>query len=149
MNGDKDCRRCYPSQRQPTTPKGCVWLHVSVQAQQCSSSAAVQQIRVGALSPMPSCLGIGGLPLVPARTPTAHWGVNSRKAGCGWPDWNRQQVHGKHGSGAQVVNVTERLVAGVERGTTGDVQRFVAQSSLGRCAADTTRRPTMNVLDCP
>ena len=38
----------------------CVWLHVSIQAQQCSSSAAVQQIRVGALSPMPSCLGIGG-----------------------------------------------------------------------------------------
>ena len=25
-----------------------------------SSAAAVQQIRVGALSPMPSCLGIGG-----------------------------------------------------------------------------------------
>ena len=47
--------------------------------------------------------------------------------GCGWPVWIRQQIHGKRGGGAgcleQVVNVTERLVAGVERGTTGDVQR--------------------------
>ena len=35
---------------------------MSVQAQQRSSSAAVQQKGVGALSPMPSCLGIGGYP---------------------------------------------------------------------------------------
>ena len=42
-----------------------------------SSAAAVQQMRVGALSPMPSCLGIGW---VPAKTLTAHWGLNSRKA---------------------------------------------------------------------
>ena len=57
---DKDCRRC-PSRPKPTTrvlDEG-VW-GVSIQAQQRSSSAAVQQIRVGALSPMPSCLGIGG-----------------------------------------------------------------------------------------
>ena len=51
-----------------------------------------------------------------------------QQEGCGWPVWIRQQVHGKHGSGAgcqeQVVNVTGRLVAkGVEQGTTGDVQR--------------------------
>ena len=73
--------------------------------------------------------------------------------GFGWPAWIRQQIHGKQSSGAgceeQVVNVTERLVAGVERGTTGDAQRQVAQSGLGRRAADTTRRPTMNVSDCP
>ena len=54
----------------------------------------------------------------------------------GWPVKIRQQIHGKHGGGAgcyeQVVNVTERLVAGVERGTTGDVQRSAAQSGLGR-----------------
>ena len=58
----------------------------------------------------------------------------------------------KRGSGAgcleQVVNVTERLVVGVERGTSGDVQRQVAQSGLGRRAADTTRRPTTKVSDC-
>ena len=68
--------------------------------------------------------------------------------GCGWPVWVRQQTHGKHGSGAQVVNVTERLVAGVEQGTTGDVQRSAAQSGLGRPrAVDTSRRPTMNVSE--
>ena len=32
-----------------------------------SSAAAVQQIRVGALSPMPSCLGIGGHPSGPRQ----------------------------------------------------------------------------------
>ena len=45
-----------------------------------SSAAAVQQIRVGALSPMPSCLGIGRHPSGSRRTPTVHWGLNSRKA---------------------------------------------------------------------
>ena len=84
----------------------------------------------------------------PARTPTVHWGLDSRKA-VGGPFGSDSELHGKHVSGAgcqeQVVNVTERLVAGVKRGSTGDVQRQVAQSGLGRRAADTTRRPTMNV----
>ena len=30
--------------------------------------------RVGALAPMPSCLGIKALQWVPGRTPTVHWG---------------------------------------------------------------------------
>ena len=51
---------------------------------------------------------------VPARTPTVHWGLNSRKA-VGGPFGSDSRVHGKHGSGAgcqeQVVNVTGRLVA--------------------------------------
>ena len=53
---------------------------MSVQAQQCSSSAAVQQIRIGAWSPMPFCVGIGGHKRIPARTPTVHWDLDSRKA---------------------------------------------------------------------
>ena len=44
--------------------------------------------------------------------------------------------------------MTERLVAGVEQGTTGDVQRQVAQSGLGRRAAGHDEE-TMNVSDCP
>ena len=51
---------------------------------QCSSSAAVQQT---------------GTPLVPARTPTVLLGPGQRE-GRGWPVWIRQQMHGKHGSGA-------------------------------------------------
>ena len=63
MNGvnDKDCRRCYPSRPKPTTHVldrmgvfGC-----TCQYRLCSSTA---DMRVGALSPMPSCLGIGGHP---------------------------------------------------------------------------------------
>ena len=46
-----------------------------------SSAAAVQQIRVGALFSMPSCLGIGGHPSASRQgQPTVHWGLNSRKA---------------------------------------------------------------------
>ena len=37
-----------------------------------------QPQRVGALLPVPSCLGIGEAPQwVPARTPTVHWGPNA------------------------------------------------------------------------
>ena len=41
--------------------EGVCLKHVSVQAQQCSSSAGVQQMRA-VCPPMPSCLGIGGHP---------------------------------------------------------------------------------------
>ena len=44
-----------------------VWQHVSIQAQQCSSSAAEKGWRF-----VPQW--------VPKRTPTVHWGLNSRKA---------------------------------------------------------------------
>ena len=45
------------------------------------SIAAVQQIRVGALSPMPSCLGIGGHSSGSRQGhPQYDWGLNSRKA---------------------------------------------------------------------
>ena len=61
--GDKDCRRCYPSWPKPTTRvldrRG---VFGSSRQYRLSSAAAVQQIRVGAWSPMPSCLGIGGHP---------------------------------------------------------------------------------------
>ena len=61
--GDKDCRRCCPSRPKPTTR---VLDRRGVFGSTCqyrlSSAAAVQQIRVGALSPMPSCMGIGGHP---------------------------------------------------------------------------------------
>ena len=77
--------------------------------------------------------------------------MNSRKA-VGGPFGSDSRytanMVAEQGCQEQVVNVTERLVAGVERGTTGDAQRYVAQHGLGRRAADTTRRPTMNVSDC-
>ena len=61
--GDKDRRRCFPSRPKPTTHvldrRGVLG---SISQYRLSSGAAVQQIRVGALSLMPSCLGIGGHP---------------------------------------------------------------------------------------
>ena len=57
----------------------CLVARVSTgSAVQCSS-AAVQQIRVGALSPMPSCLIRGHPSGSRQRTPTAHWGLKSRR----------------------------------------------------------------------
>ena len=44
-----------------------------------SAGSAVQLIRVGALSPMPSCLGIGGH-TNGSRQGQVHWGPKSRKA---------------------------------------------------------------------
>ena len=79
---------------------------------------------------MPSCLGIGGHPRwVPTKTPIVHWGLNSRKA-VGGP-FGSDSRHTGNMVAEQVVK-TGRLVAGVERGTTGDVQRKVTQSGLGR-----------------
>ena len=90
------------------------WQYVSVQAQQCSSSEAVQQTRDGAFVP-------------DAILPGNQRAPPGQREGRRWPVKIRQQIHGKCGGGAgcqeQVVNVTERLVAGVERGTKGDVQR--------------------------
>ena len=57
---------------------GCVWQHVSVQAQQCSSSAADKGWRFVPDAILP---GHRRAPQwVPTRTPTAHCGLNSRKA---------------------------------------------------------------------
>ena len=85
-------------------------LFGSTRQSRLSSEAALQQMRVGALSPMPSCLGIGGHPKwVPARTPTVHWGLNSRKA-VGDP-FGSDSRYTANMVAEQVVNVTERLVA--------------------------------------
>ena len=62
--------------------------------------------RVGALSLIPSCLGISGHPSVPTRTPTVHWGPISGKA-VGGPNTVQHsstvQKHPKHGSGAMSI----------------------------------------------
>ena len=92
--GDKDCRRCYPSRPKPTTrvlDRGSVFGGT---CQYRLSSAAVQQMRVGALSPMPSCLGTGG----PGKDTPSTLGLE-QQGGCGRPTWIRQLIHGKHDSG--------------------------------------------------
>ena len=46
-----------------------------------TTTNTAQPQRVGAVLPMPSCLGIGGAPQwVPARTATVHWGPNNGEA---------------------------------------------------------------------
>ena len=60
----------------------CLVARDSTASAQCSSSAAVQQMRVGALSPMPSCLGIGGHPNRSLQGHPRHTGA--RTAGRPW-----------------------------------------------------------------
>ena len=81
------------------------WWHVSVQPQQqCSSSAAVQLIRVGALLPMPSHGSRQGHPRY----------TDSGKAVCG--PTSSHKIHGKHGSGADVQSTNRASsVANVEK----------------------------------
>ena len=94
---------------------------------------------------MPSGLGIG-----------RHWGPGKDthstlgpelQEACGWPVWIRQRIHGTHGSGAGFYEQVERLVAKDWNKVPQETcNAKVAQSGLGRRAADTTRRPTTNVF---
>ena len=59
-----------------------------------STTNTAQPQWVGAMLPMPSCLGIGGHPSgVPARTPTVHWGPNNGEAVGGPHQRQKGEVH--------------------------------------------------------
>ena len=61
--------------------KACPMLTARAHAcSSCSSLSSCSSQRVGALSLIPSCLGISAPQWVPARTPTVHWGPISGKA---------------------------------------------------------------------
>ena len=67
---------------------------MSIQVPQCSSSPADESWR---FVPDAILLGHRRAPQwVQARTPTVHFGLNSRKSVGGCPVWIRQQIHGKH-----------------------------------------------------
>ena len=126
----------------------CVgYLFGSTCQNRLTSAAAVQQIRVGALSAVPPCLALEGTPVGPARTPPVHWGLNSRKA-VGGP-FGSDSRYTANMVAERVVNVTERLVAEgwnkVPQETYNAKSRRVAWVD----ARYTSRRPTMNVSDCP
>ena len=74
---------------------------VSTASTQCSSSVAVQLIRVGALPPMPSHGSRQGHPRY----------TDSGKAVCG--PTSSHKIHGKHGSGADVQSTNVSNVANV------------------------------------
>ena len=58
-----------------------------------TTTNTAQPHRVGALLPMPSCLGIGGHQWVPARTPTVQWGPNNGEAVGGPHQHPKGEVH--------------------------------------------------------
>ena len=101
--GDKDCRRCYPSRPKPTT-RVLDRRGVFRGTCQCrlSSAAAVQHCSTKGLALCSRChlaWASEGTPVCPGKDTHSTLGPELQE-GRGEPVWIRHQIHGKRGSGA-------------------------------------------------